>query len=66
MKIEMSDWLLFFFAHLNINNIILSSVVHAWLKVASIAKKNKMQQTHISGFFFSTCGYKHFSQLIST
>lgn len=40
MKIEMSDWLLFFFAHLNINNIILSSVVHAWLKVASIAKKN--------------------------
>lgn len=39
MKIEMSDWLLFFFAHLNINNIILSSVVHAWLKVASIAKK---------------------------
>lgn len=51
MKIEMSDWLLFFFAHLNINNIILSSVVHAWLKVASIAKK-KMQQTHISGFFF--------------
>lgn len=40
MKIEMSDWLLFFFAHLNINNIILSSVVHAWLKVACIAKKN--------------------------
>lgn len=37
MKIEISDWLLFFFAHLNINNIILSSVVHAWLKVE---KKN--------------------------
>lgn len=57
MKIEMSDWLLFFFAHLNINNIILSSVVHAWLKVASIAKKKiKMQQTHISGFFLVHVG----------
>lgn len=55
MKIEMSDWLLFFFAHLNINNIILSSVFHAWLKVASIAKK-KMQQTHISGFFLVHVG----------
>lgn len=55
MKIEMSDWLLFFFAHLNINNIILSSVVHAWLKVASVAKK-KMQQTHISGFFLVHVG----------
>lgn len=54
MKIEMSDWLLFFFAHLNINNIILSSVVHAWLNVASIA--NKMQQTHISGFFLVHVG----------
>lgn len=47
MKIGMSDWLLLFFARLNINNIILSSVVHAWLKV-----EKKMQQTHISGFFF--------------
>lgn len=52
----MSDWLLFFFAHLNINDIILSSVVHAWLKVASIAKKKKMQQTHISGFFLVHVG----------
>lgn len=64
MKIEMSDWLLFFFAHLNINNIILSSVVHAWLKVASIAKKNAANPHQ--WFFLSTCGYKHFSQLIST
>lgn len=47
MKIEMSDWLLFFFAHLNINNIILSSVVHAWLKVASIAKKKCSKPTSV-------------------
>lgn len=62
MKIGMSDWLLLFFARLNINNIILSSVVHAWLNVASIAKKNAANPHQ--WFFFSTCG--HFSQLIST
>lgn len=50
MKIEMSDWLLFFFAHLNINNIILSSVVHAWLNVASIAKKKCSKPTSVVFF----------------